>query len=132
MRSLLWPDGEANHIAEIEEYFAGVSTDIVETFIAERARDGLGGFIELNIRNFAEGSRSARVPYVEAWFVDEDLRGQGVGKALMEHAERWSLDNGFSELASDTELENIKSIKLHKALGFKEVDRVVCFLKKLS
>ena len=132
MRSLLWPDSEASHIAEIEEYFAGVSIDIVETFIAERPFDGLGGFIEINIRNFAEGSRSARVPYVEAWFVDQDLRGQGVGKTLMKHAERWSLDNGFSELASDTELENIKSITLHKSLGFKEVDRVVCFLKKLS
>ena len=131
MRSALWPDSTDNHVAEIEEYFTGVSIDIVEAFVVERPNGNLGGFIEINLRNFAEGSRSSQVPYIEAWYVDQDLRGKGVGKRLMEKAEQWSLEKGFFELASDTELENIKSIAAHKALGFKEVDRVVCFLKKL-
>jgi aminoglycoside 6'-N-acetyltransferase I len=50
----------------------------------------------------------------------------------MSTAEHWALDNGFNELASDTEVYNELSMKIHKKLGFEEVDRIVCFLKKLE
>ena len=89
------------------------------------------GFLEINIRNFAEGSQQSKVPYVEGWFVDKQYQGQGWGRLLMHSAEQWALTRGFSELASDTELHNKASIEIHKTLGFKEVERVVCFLKKL-
>ena len=42
------------------------------------------------------------------------------------------MESGFNELGSDAEIDNINSIEAHKKLGFKEVKRVVCFLKKLS
>lgn len=132
MRSVLWPDSPDQHIAEIEEFFAGNAVDIVETFVVERPSGNLAGFIELNIRSFVEGSRSTQVPYVEAWYIDPDIRGKGIGKSLIEKAEKWSLDKGFNEMGSDAELENQGSIAAHKALGFKEVDRIVCFLKKLG
>lgn len=131
MRDLLWPDSLQQHITEIEEFFFGTSTDVVQVFVIERKEGGLAGFIEINVRNFAEGSRSSRVPYIEAWFIDKDKRGQGYGKKLMQTAENWAMQSGFSELGSDTEVDNINSIKAHMKLGFKEVDRVVCFLKKL-
>ena len=92
----------------------------------------MGGFLELNVRNYAEGSRANRVPYIEGWFVTADLRGRGHGKQLIETAEQWALKNGYNELASDAELENEASIAAHKALGFTEVDRVVCFIKQLQ
>ncbi|MCU7845660.1 MAG: GNAT family N-acetyltransferase [Candidatus Thiodiazotropha sp. (ex Monitilora ramsayi)] len=132
MRSLLWPDSADGHVAEIKEYFSGKSIDIVEAFVVEDEEGALSGFMELNIRNFAEGSRSPRLPYVEAWFVRADYRGRGYGKALMRHAEKWAIERGYQELASDTEIENTKSIAIHKQLGFIETERVVCFLKKLS
>lgn len=72
-----------------------------------------------------------RVPYIEGWYVDEDLRGCGHGRRLVLAAEKWVVEQGFSELASDSDLENTDSIAAHKALGFDEVDRIVCFLKKL-
>ena len=37
-----------------------------------------------------------------------------------------------NEIASDSEIDNIDSIKAHNALGFKEVERSVCFLKKIG
>ena len=70
MRNILWPDSLEVHRKEIGEYFAGTSIDIVESFVLERANGLLSGFIELNIRNFAEGSRSPQIPYIEAWFID--------------------------------------------------------------
>ncbi len=131
MRNILWPDSLQQHIEEIGEFFSGTSIAIVQVFVIERVSGALAGFIEINIRNFAEGSRSSKAPYIEAWFIDEDLREQGYGRKLIEVTEKWAIESGFDELGSDAEIENIDSIEAHKKLGFKEVERVVCFLKKL-
>ena len=131
MRSNLWPDSTDNHEAELQQYFNGTSVDIEIAFVIETGGQ-LGGFLELNIRNFAEGSRESRVPYVEAWYVKDQLQGVGLGKTLMDEAEKWALSKGFHQLASDTEWHNERSIAVHKKLGFVEIDRVVCFLKILA
>ena len=47
-------------------------------------------------------------------------------------AEEWAINNGFNELASDAELENLSSLAAHKALGFQEVERIVCFIKRIT
>jgi aminoglycoside 6'-N-acetyltransferase I len=132
MRTALWPESGDDFRAELAQYFAGDSIDIAEAFVIEADDGSLAGFIELNIRSYAEGSRSPRVPYVEGWYVAPQWRDKGYGKALMQRAEQWARDNGFNEIASDTGPENEKSIALHKRLGFQETDRVVCFLKKLT
>lgn len=131
MRSALWPDSADDHYREIEEYFSGGSIDIVQSYFVELEVEPVG-FIELNIRSFAEGSRKPRVPYVEAWYIKPQFQGRGFGKRLMSRAEQWALEQGFDELASDTEIWNQNSIDTHRHLGFDEVDRVVCFLKKLG
>ena len=133
MRSELWPDSNGSHRPEIEAYFAGSAIDIVTCLVAEDNESGkLAGFIELNIRNFAEGSRQAKVPYVEGWYVSPAYRGQQLGSVLMQKAEQWARDLGYTELASDTEIANHKSLALHLNMGFEETERVVCLLKKLK
>lgn len=131
MRTELWPQTDDMHKAEIEEYYDGKSIDIEQVYFVD-VEDKIVGFIELNIRNFAEGSRSGRVPYVEGWFIRKESRGRGYGKQLMRKAEAWAKDLGFNEIASDTEVDNQLSIELHKKLGYLETERVVCFLKDLS
>ncbi|MEM7553954.1 MAG: GNAT family N-acetyltransferase [Cyanobacteria bacterium P01_A01_bin.84] len=132
MRNSLWSDSLEEHIEYIDKYFTQQEVDIVEVFIIERSNGKLGGFIELNIRNYAEGTASTQVPYIEGWYIDSDIRGKGYGKKLIENAQNWAIANGFEELASDAEIDNEISITAHKALGFEEVDRIVCFLKKLK
>ena len=132
MRNLLWDSSLTEHLVEIDRYFSNNSTNIVNVFVLERNNGRLGGFIELNIRNYAEGSELGAIPYIEGWYVDRDLRNDGYGKQLMTMAEKWAIDHGFQELASDTELENITSVAIHKALEFQEVERIVCFIKKIS
>lgn len=131
MRQVLWPASRSEHRREIEAYFLDQSRDIREAIMLVRDDDRLGGFLELNIRNYAEGSRAPQVPYVEGWFVDDDLRGQGHGRRLTEAAQMWAVRQGFDELASDAEATNAASIAAHTALGFRETDRIVCFLKRL-
>lgn len=73
-----------------------------------------------------------KIPYVEGWYLDTGLRSSGYGKQLMAAAETWAKENGFDELAGDAELEDSGGIAAHKALGFKEVGQIVCFIKKLK
>lgn len=131
-RTELWPDSPDDHMSEIEDYFKGQSIDIDLVFIAETFNSTPMGFLELNLRDYAEGSRCSPIPYIEAWFVVSNQRGKGVGKALVQAAESWAVENGYSEIASDTTPDNLNSINAHKSLGYKEVERVVCFLKSLK
>lgn len=131
MRNSLWPNSLSKHREAIDKYLVNEGWGIVEVFVLERTPEKLAGFIELNLREYAEGSALIPVPYVEGWYVDQDMRGQGYGKQLMLAAEKWAIENNFDELASDAEIDNTQSIAAHSALGFKEVDRIVCFLKKI-
>lgn len=132
LRGELWPDSAEDHAPEIASYLAGRCRDVVQAFVAETAAGELAGFIELNIRNYAEGTSATRVPYVEGWYVAAPYRGAGVGRALMRRAEAWAREQGCHELASDAEIDNARSIAAHKALGFRETDRIVCLLKRLE
>jgi aminoglycoside 6'-N-acetyltransferase I len=131
MRAALFAKSSDDHVAELEDYFRGESIDITQAYIAVDESE-IVGFLELNLRSYAEGSRSPRVPYVEAWYVKPEYQGRGYGRQLMLKAEWWAKDQGYSELASDTEIDNHRSIALHKHLGFVETDRMVCFLKQLD
>lgn len=130
----LYPDTtEADHAPSIEAYLAGGSTgELVPSavFVVERPDRRLGGFLELSVRNYAEGC-TGNTPYIESWFVDEDLRGTGVGGALLAAAEQWAREHGYSELASDALIDNQVSHAAHRALGFDEVVRTVHFRKAL-
>lgn len=131
MRNSLWCSSRKEHLEEIYKYFSKGKTYEEIVFVLEQSNGKLGGFIELRVRNYAEGSQSEKVPYIEGWYIDLDLRGCGYGKKLIQIAENWAIENGFHELASDAEIENLVSIAAHKALGFEEVDRIVCLIKKL-
>ncbi|MCU7852664.1 MAG: GNAT family N-acetyltransferase [Candidatus Thiodiazotropha sp. (ex Monitilora ramsayi)] len=130
MRTALWPKTDDGHIAEIKEYFSGSSIDIVQAYIADVGSEIIG-FLELNIRNYAEGSRLSKLPYIEAWYIKPEHQGKGYGKLLIQQAEQWAISQGYSELASDTEIDNHRSISIHRHLGFLETERIVCFLKRL-
>ena len=136
MRTALWPHALAEHAPAIDAFLAGRARDLDEVLVHDDDddHDGAGaaiGFIELRIRNYAEGSNGTAVPFIEGWYVEPAHRSRGIGAALVAGAERWAKELGFSELASDTDLENTGSIAAHRALGFEETDRIVCFLKKL-
>ncbi|MEX0600180.1 MAG: GNAT family N-acetyltransferase [Rhodothermales bacterium] len=125
---------ETDHVPSVDAWLSGTSTDELipsAVFVAERQGGRLGGLLELSVRNYAEGC-SGSTPYVESWYVDEDLRGAGVGRALMEAAEEWARANGSMVLASDALLVNRLSHVAHQALGFEVVERIVVFRKRLQ
>lgn len=131
MRTLLWPDSPEGHQREIRESFAHRNPDVV-TFVLERGGGRLGGFLEARVRDYAEGCSSSRVGYIEGWYVDPDLRRRGLGRRLVYAAEQWARRLGLVEMASDCDLDNEASLRAHNALGYTEVERLICFRKVLE
>jgi aminoglycoside 6'-N-acetyltransferase I len=93
--------------------------------LAELLSGRVVGFAEVDLRPFADGCRSSPVGYLEGWYVVPEYRRKGVGRALVRRAESWVQDRGCTEMGSDTELENAISQEAHRALGYREVNRLV-------
>ena len=133
MRAKLYSDPDPQEIDDWFDAAEGEGTPLVgvAVLVADRGDGSLAGFVELGSRRYAEGCATTPVAYLEGWYVDPDVRRAGLGKRLLEAAEAWAKANGFSEIASDTELANDRSLKAHLALGFEEVERQICFRKSL-
>jgi len=128
MRRELWPD-HVDHELDIENYFTRAMEETA-VFVAEY--DGqLAGFIEIGTREFAEGCTSSPVAYVEGWLARDCFRRIGIGRSLMTTAVQWAKNRGLSELASDCHLENSTSAAAHRACGFTETERIICFRQSL-
>ena len=129
MRLALWPGSLADHDFDTQRYFQR-GDDSWLTFVAEEG-GRLLGFLELDQRKYAPGCSSSPVPFIEGWYVDPHERRRGVGRALVGAAEAWARSAGFKEIASDSEIDNDGSIAAHGALGYTEIERVVCFRRGL-
>jgi aminoglycoside 6'-N-acetyltransferase I len=129
MRAALWPDEDAEDLAtEFDQLLTGVDQVV---FVAERPAGGLCGMVEADVRAFANGVDEQPCAYVEGWWVDDDVRRTGVGRALIAAVEEWARQRGFHELGSDALLDNVLSHTAHRALGFEERERTVNFRKFL-
>jgi aminoglycoside 6'-N-acetyltransferase I len=138
LRAALWPDCPAeSHAEEVAAFLSGNLTGwlaglhAVAAFVADRPGGGLCGFLEASVRPLADGCTTHPVGYVEGWYVDPDVRRQGVGRELVAAAERWAVSQGCREMASDAHLDNLASIAAHRALGFQDEAPVVRFRKWL-
>lgn len=128
MRHGLWPDEDhATEAPLVLEQRHGP----YEVLVLPRDDGCLAGFIEVGERNYAEGCETTPVAYIEGWWVDEDVRRTGAGRALVRAAEERAIARGHREIASDAVIDNRVSILAHRALGFDEVERQVCFRKDL-
>lgn len=133
MRQQLWPHADAGELLDETAVFAGGGDSFINAvFIAEDESQRTVGFVELSIRDFANGCDSMPIPFVEGWYVEPFARRRGFGRSLMSAAEDWARERGFSELASDTEVENVASQDAHGACGFEETERLITFRKSLA
>lgn len=118
MRCALWPDGsETEHRDEIAQFFAGRSREPLAVLLAFDDSGEAVGFAELSIRNYAEDCATDRVGYLEGWYVVPEARRYGIGRALVDAAEKWAVGQGCREFGSDTTIDNEVSAAAHRALG---------------
>jgi aminoglycoside 6'-N-acetyltransferase I len=132
MRHALWPEASLEELQrEVRAFFDGQSRFVTAAFIAADD-DAPIGFIELNLRPYAEGCESSPVPHIEGWYVVAASRRKGVGRKLVAAAEAWALSRGFTELTSDTTDAYPLSLAAHAASGFEEVERLIALRKRLG
>jgi aminoglycoside 6'-N-acetyltransferase I len=118
--------------AEYEpEMRALLERDDAAVFVAERPDGSVCGYVEVGSRAYADGCRTSPVGYIEAWYVDPDVRRSGYGRALLAAADDWARRRGYSEIASDALLDNTVSHQAHLRSGFSEVERIVQYRKSL-
>ena len=125
LRLALWPDSSVvKEGEEVDTFLAGYPLPtLMAAFVGVRPEGGLCGLAEVSIHESAPGCETDRIGYVEAWYVDEDWRGRGLGRALVEHIEAWARAAGCREMASDTNPSYPTSSAAHEALGYAEVER---------
>jgi aminoglycoside 6'-N-acetyltransferase I len=131
MRALLWPDcPNQKHNKEILEQLNSPLT--LQAFIIEVQNEPIG-FLEAAIHQHAH-KQFGQAGYIEGWFVKDLYRMRGYGRFLIEAAEKWAVEMGYLQIASDTEDFNVGSIVAHGKLGYIEqfrADGEVKFLKSL-
>ena len=135
MRVMLWPEHSAFELdLEIARFEAEqrLTNEPMAVFVAERAGGGLGGFIEVALRRFADACCTSPVGYIEGWHVDTDLHRRGVGRALIEAAEKWARQQGCFEMASDCNPNNSVSYEAHIHSGYAPTNRSILFRKPLT
>lgn len=121
----LWPDCQYD-----EEYrnTLKILNDEEQQIYLALSGSKVIGFIYLSLRrDYVEGVKYAPVAYLEGIYIEADYRKQGISKTFIEMAKSWSLGKGCVELASDAELTNQISQDFHEVVGFKEVNRIVCY-----
>ena len=129
MRQGLWPEAPIQYLDfDLDDR---LSDPDYAVFVASRADGEIVAFIETGLRDYGEGCETSPVGYIEAWYVDQHIRGQKLGRELVRVAEAWAREKGCTEMASDTWLENETSIAAHLKLGYQEADRLVHFMKTL-
>ncbi|KJF68447.1 aminoglycoside 6'-N-acetyltransferase [Rhizobium nepotum] len=129
LRFRLWPDASsAEHRAELLAF-----SDTEVGFIAHDPAGTAIGFAEASLRqDYVNGCDTSPVAFLEGIYVEQAFRGQGVAAALIAEVTRWAISKGVSELASDADISNVDSHRMHAALGFEETERVVYFRKIVS
>jgi GNAT superfamily N-acetyltransferase len=59
-----------------------------------------------------------------------DWRGRGIGRALIEHLERWAAERGIERMILNVSEANVGAIRLYHDMGYRDYDRAM--LKRLT
>ena len=126
---LLWPGHRED---ELTQEFALLMAENKAAFFLARAGELAVGFAQCALRHdYVEGTCSSPVGYLEGIYVLEERRRKGIAVGLLSACEAWARQQGCREFASDCEIDNTQSLRFHLAAGFDEVNRIICFTKKL-
>lgn len=131
LRKLLWDENaDGDHHAEMLDILGHPESQLV--LVADSGNGKLVGFLEGSIRPFVEDCETDNVGYLEGWFVEPDFRDTGIGGELVKNAERWARQKGCTEMASDAEVGNERSLTAHTRLGYAVTSRLVHLRKELE
>lgn len=125
----LWPGHTPQQLAA---EFAGTMSGADACFFLKLEGETPVGFAQCQLRrDYVEGTQTTPVGYLEGIFVCAGYRRRGYARELLAACEGWARAAGCREFASDCELDNLDSFRFHRAAGFAEANRIICFAKEL-
>lgn len=87
-------------------------------FMARGLDGAFVGFAEVALRyDYVNGCESSPVAFLEGIYTVEGARRQGWAARLIAQVQEWAKQQGCSELASDTDIANLDSQRLHGGAG---------------
>lgn len=127
----LWPEYAREELGRIlREILIAEREDGVIVFTGEKQPIA---FMNLSLRfDYVPGAKTSPVAYVEGIYVIEEFRNNGIARGLIGFAEKWAIEHGCGQLASDALLDNTISHEFHTRVGFSEVERTVAFIKPVT
>lgn len=118
--------------SELTEEFMKIAKDENSTCFIKFIDEKAVVFANVALRHdYDEGTETSPLGYLEGVYVKENYRKKGYARELVEDCEKWAREKNCKEFARDCLLENTDSLKLHLAIGFIEVNRIICFKKIL-
>lgn len=127
LRRELWPDTPVDAHREEMRRFVAEPRRYVQYIVRSAGEQALG-FAEASLRNdYVAGTSSSPVCFLEGLYVVPGARRQGIARLLVQAVAAWGAQRGCAEFASDTEIDNTLSQRVHRRLGFRETERIVCF-----
>jgi aminoglycoside 6'-N-acetyltransferase I len=130
MRLTLWPECPSDELSQEIDRILG--SDREASFLAVDDSGEVLGFVEVSTREYVDGCKTSPVGYLEGLFVRPEYRKQGIGVQLVRACESWAKRRGCIEMGSDVWIGHSESIAFHEALGFRETERQVVFLKAIE
>ena len=129
LASKMWT---SHTVEELAEGFSAAINDPDCAVFLMTDGDKAVGFAQCGLRyDYVEGTIGSPVGYLEGIFVEESYRKQGCAKQLLAFCEQWAKEKNCTEFVSDCELDNEVSRQFHLGAGFREANRIICFVKKI-
>ena len=131
LRQQLWPEQNAEqHLNEGLDILASAQHI---SYVLLNDQQYAIAFADAAIRHdYVNGCQTSPVVFIEGIYVEPQWRLKKCAKKLIRAIEQWGKNNGCSEIASDAELDNTSSHKMHQKLGFKITEKVVFFQKNIE
>ena len=131
LRLALWADATADEHRGYMAISLAQPERFLQLMMYDERRQPVG-FIEGSIRSdYVNGTESSPVGFVEGVYVLPAWRRKGIARELYAAIGDWARARGCRELASDALVDNEVSQRAHRALGFRETERVVYFTRIL-
>ena len=115
------PSGESIADDYLQEMFLQCRQFAGSVFIGEQD-EKIAGYITILTKyvsdDIDDGPR--KFGFITDVFVDEKFRGQGIGRALLKHAENHARENGVSEMMIGVLASNHQARSLYLTQGFEE------------
>lgn len=132
LRLMLWPEplySRKDHLKEIKK---GLQSKDKVCLLATGGDGQAIGFIEGSIRHNVDGCETSPAGYVEGWYVLKEKRREGVGRTLIEKLEDHFRKSGLKEVAADALWEETEIRNSYVGVGFKEISRIVNYIKEID